>query len=175
MNGGSREPAGYPDRFEVLADIDLDDPELRRRLDLISERTAGRLGQPVALVSMVLDTAQVFPGSYGLTGWLAEMAGTPIEWSFCVNAVETGAAYVVPDTTVDAKQADNPLVTVDGVRSYAGVPIIVDGAVLGTHCVLGTDAREFTDADLAELRRGADEISGVLGAYRSARGDESEG
>jgi GAF domain-containing protein len=159
--------AATPHRFAVLADIDLDDPELRHRLDDIAERTAHRLGQPMGLVSMVLNTAQVFPGSYGLQGWLAEMAGTPIEWSFCVNAVTSGEPYVVPDAVADAKQADNPLVTVDGVRSYAGVPIVVDGAILGAHCVLGPDPRTFTAADLDELRRGADEISALLQAARS--------
>ncbi|MEV4279989.1 GAF domain-containing protein [Actinoplanes xinjiangensis] len=167
MHPRDQDPTAIPHRYAVLADIDLDDPELRHRLDAIAERTAQRLGQPIGLVSMVLNTAQVFPGSYGLQGWLAEMAGTPIEWSFCVNAVTSGAPYVVPDATTDIKQADNPLVTIDRVRSYAGVPIIVDGAILGAHCVLGPDPRAFTPADLDELRRGADEISALLQAYRS--------
>ncbi|MEU4621997.1 GAF domain-containing protein [Actinoplanes sp. NPDC023801] len=167
MHPRDQDSTVMPHRFAVLAGIDLDDPELRRRLDAIAERTAHRLGQPIGLVSMVLNTAQVFPGSYGLQGWLAEMAGTPIEWSFCVNAVTSGAPYVVPDATEDVKQAGNPLVTVDGVRSYAGVPIVVDGAILGAHCVLGPDPRAFTEADLAELRRGADEISALLEEYRS--------
>lgn len=174
MSGAEHEPTAVPDRFDILAGIDLDDAELRSRLDRIAERTAERLGQPIALVSMVLDTAQVFSGSYGLTGWLAEMAGTPLEWSFCVNAVRTGAPYVVPDATVDALQAVNPLVTVDGIRSYAGVPIVIDGAVLGAHCVLGLDPHEFTDAELAELRRGAAEISELLRSYRAAEGAGGE-
>ncbi|MFC7529285.1 GAF domain-containing protein [Actinoplanes sp. GCM10030250] len=154
-----------PNRFEIMARINLDDPELRRRLDSIAKRTADRLGQPIALVSMVLDTAQIFPGSYGLQGWLDELAGTPIEWSFCVNAVNSGTAYVVPDATTDAQQSTNPLVTIDGVRSYAGVPIVVDGAILGAHCVLGPNPHPFTDADLAELRRGAEEISQILRSF----------
>jgi GAF domain-containing protein len=154
-----------PDRFEIMASIDLDDPELRRRLDGIAQRTADRLGQPIGLVSMVLDTAQFFPGSYGLQGWLDELAGTPIEWSFCVNAVKSGTAYVVPDASIDADQSGNPLVTIDGVRSYAGIPIVLDGAILGAHCVLGSEPRQFTAADLAELRRGSAEISDVLRSF----------
>ncbi|MBG0568733.1 GAF domain-containing protein [Actinoplanes aureus] len=162
----SHEPApAVPDRLEVMAGIDLDNPELRHRLDHIAKRTADRLGQPIALVSMVLNNAQFFPGSYGLQGWLDELAGTPIEWSFCVNAVNSGTAYVVSDATTDVDQSTNPLVTIDGVRSYAGVPIVVNGAILGAHCVLGSDPRPFTDADLAELRRGADEISELLRSF----------
>ncbi|MFI1996962.1 GAF domain-containing protein [Actinoplanes sp. NPDC020271] len=157
------------DRLAVMAGIDVDNPELRRRLDAISARTAERLHQPVSLVSMVLDTAQFFPGSHGLDGWLAELHGTPGEWSFCATAVRTGRAYVVPDATIDPDQATNPLVTVDGVRSYAGVPVIVDGHVMGAHCVLGFDQHTFTPADLAELQDGAAEIGELLQSYR--RGD----
>ncbi|WP_328474511.1 GAF domain-containing protein [Actinoplanes sp. NBC_00393] len=151
-----------------MAGIDLDNVELRGRLDAITARTAARLGQPVSLVSMVLDTAQFFPGSHGLDGWLADLHGTPAEWSFCATAVRTGTAYVVPDATSDEHQASNPLVTVDGVRSYAGVPIVVDGQILGAHCVLGFQEQTFSEADLAELRRSAQEIGAVLEAYRLA-------
>ncbi|GAA2640511.1 GAF domain-containing protein [Paractinoplanes durhamensis] len=153
-------------RMAVLAGIDIDNPELRRRLDALSERTAALLGRPSSLVSMVLDSAQFFAGSYGLDGWLGEMGGTPIEWSFCVNAVRSGQSYVVPDAAADALQSGNPLVYIDGIRSYAGVPLVVDGEVLGAHCVLDKAPGEFTPDDLGELRRGADEIVALLSSYR---------
>jgi GAF domain-containing protein len=153
-----------PDRIAVLSRIDLDDAELRRRLDVITERTARRLGQPIGLVSMVLDSAQFFIGSHGLDGWLADVGGTPIEWSFCANVVTTGEDYVVPDASADLQQATNPLVTADGIRAYAGAPIVVDGAILGAHCVLGYAAHNFSEEDLAEIRRGAEEIAAMLGA-----------
>ena len=153
------------DRLAVLGRIDLDNPELRDRLDAITERTAARLGQPVGLVSMVLDTAQLFLGSHGLGGWLADVNGTPVEWSFCADVVTTGAPYVVPDAEADARQKTNPLVTSDGVRTYAGAPIVVDGMVLGAHCVIGFQAREFTEEDLNVLRAGAEEVAALLTRY----------
>jgi GAF domain-containing protein len=159
-------------RMSVLAGIDIDHPELRARLDAIAARTAARLGQPISLVSMVLDTAQIFAGAYGLQGWLAELRGTPIEWSFCVNTVMTGDTYVVPDATKDLVQSVNPLVTEDGLHSYAGAPIVVDGAVLGAHCVLAHGPVDFRDEDLEELRRSAEEVAAVLSAYRLASADQ---
>ncbi|MET0425072.1 MAG: GAF domain-containing protein [Actinoplanes sp.] len=152
-------------RLRVLADLDLDNPQLRARLNVIAERTANRLGQPVSLISLVTDLAQFFPGSYGLDGWLAEVEGTPAEWSFCARMVETRAPYVVPDTVNDRDQATNPLVTDDGVASYAGVPIVVDGEVLGAHCVLGKTPHDYTDEEMAELTRGAEEIVALLEEY----------
>ncbi len=153
-------------RMQVLAGIDLDNPALRRELDAITERTAGRLGLPISLVSFVLDTAQLLGGAYGVDGWIAAAQGTPVEWSFCANAVASGQPYIVPDATIDAQQSGNPLVTIDGIRSYAGVPLVLDGQVLGAHCIIGTDAHIFTDADLAELRTSAEEITAVLQNYR---------
>jgi GAF domain-containing protein len=159
-----------PARVLALAGLDLDDPELRRRLDAITDRTAERLGLPISLVSFVLDTAQFLGGSHGVDNWISEARGTPVEWSFCARAVETGLDYVVPDTTVDPRQAGNPLVTVDGFRSYAGVPLLFDGQVVGAHCVIGTVTHDFTDADLAELHASAGEIGALLSEYRLPTG-----
>ncbi|GIM89021.1 GAF domain-containing protein [Paractinoplanes toevensis] len=153
-------------RLAALAEIDIDNPELRGKLDALAERAASRLGRPVGLISMVLDSSQFFAGSHGLEGWLAELGGTPIEWSFCVNAVRSGQPYVVPDARADPLQSSNPLVCADGVRSYAGVPIVLDGEVLGAHCVLGYAPGDFSPADLEELRRGAEEIVALLAEYR---------
>jgi GAF domain-containing protein len=152
-------------RLSVLAGIDLDNADLRQRLDAITERTAGRLGQPVCLVSMVLDSAQEFAGAHGLDGWLSDVGGTPVEWSFCSTVVETSEAYVVADAATDPDQSGNPLVGFDGVRSYAGAPVVVDGAVVGAHCVFGFEAHAFTDEDMAELEAAADEIATLLRAY----------
>jgi GAF domain-containing protein len=153
-------------RMAVLAGIDIDNPELRGKLDAVAARTAERVGREVGLISMVLDSSQFFAGASGLDGWLAELGGTPIEWSFCVHAVRSRQPYVVPDARIDALQSANPLVHVEGVRSYAGVPIVVDGEVLGAHCVLGYAAGDFSPADVEELRRGAEEIVALLTAYR---------
>jgi GAF domain-containing protein len=154
-----------PGRLTVLGNIDLDNPELRDRLNVLTERTAARLGQPISLVSMVLDSAQLFLGAHGLQGWLAEVGGSPIEWSLCANVVTTGEQFVVSDAAADTRLAANPVVAADGVRAYAGAPIVVDGAVLGAHCVVGFESHTFTDVELAELRDGADEVADLLRAY----------
>jgi GAF domain-containing protein len=159
-----------PARILALAGLDLDHPDLRPRLDAITERTAERLGLPISLVTFVLDTAQFIGGSHGVDNWISGAQGTPVEWSFCARTVETGQDFVVPDTTLEPYLAGNPLATVDGFRSYAGAPLILDGQVLGAHCVISTATHEFTDADLAELRAGADEIVAVLSEFRLPTG-----
>jgi GAF domain-containing protein len=154
------------DRIRVIAGLDLHNPRLRAELDAITARTAARLGVPISLASIVLDTAQLLAGSHGVTGWIAEAGGTPVEWSFCAQTVLSGDPYVVPDAATDPRQSANPLVTEDGFRSYAGFPVTVDGAVLGAHCVIGTEPRDFGPAELAELEQSATEIAELLQRYR---------
>ena len=158
-----------PARLAALAAYDLDDPRLRTRLDELAARTAAALGQPIALTSLVLDSAQVIAGVAGVDGWIAQVRGTPVEWSFCANAVVSGQPYVVEDATHDAIQHDNPLVTIDGFASYAGVPLRTpEGHVVGAQCVLGTAPHRFTPQEVAVLEAAAAEAVAILEEHRSS-------
>ncbi|WP_432565199.1 GAF domain-containing protein [Kineococcus sp. SYSU DK003] len=155
-------------RLEAVAAWDGSRPELKRRLDEVAARTAARLGFPLSLVNLVLDSSTLFAGSHGLVGWVAEVGGLPAEWSFCTTTVVENAPYVVPDAAADDRQRDNPVVTGGGVRSYAGVPLRTrDGRVVGAHCVLGVEPHEFGPGEIAELERAAAELVAVFEEYRT--------
>ena len=157
-----------PRRLHVLGSINFDNPHLRAELDRITERTARRTGLPISLATLVFGSAQVMAGSHGVTGWLAEAGGTPAEWAFCTQAVVTGQVYIVPDAVTDPAQAANPLVTVQGFGSYAGIPITIDDEVVGAHCLLDDRPHHFTEEELAELHDAAAEITALLQRYQSA-------
>lgn len=155
------------DRLREIATIDLKHPDLYRRIHEITDRTQERLGLPMSLVTIVLDSAQLILAASGLDGWIIASGGTPVEWSFCARAVASQEAYVVADTHVDPIQQHNPLVTIDGIRAYAGVPLLDDsGHVLGVHCVIDTHVHEFSSAELDELRRAGKEIVELFDEYR---------
>ncbi|PPK94173.1 GAF domain-containing protein [Kineococcus xinjiangensis] len=161
------DPVQDVERLTEIGRFDLFSDEARARLDGFARRAAERLGLPIGLVNIVLYDAQHMAGSHGLTGWLAETRGTPVEWSFCATSVRTGEEYVVPDAQLDEAQCDNPLVTIDGIRSYAGVPLITSaGHVLGSCCVLGTEVHEFTATEVAELRAMAAEVVAEIESLR---------
>ena len=153
-----------PERMRVLASIDVESPDLRRRLDAIATRTAERLDVPIAMVTLVLDTAQVFAGSHGIDPLLAA-TGIPVEWAMCAHAVATRRPYLVEDAATDPVQATNPAVVINGIGSYAGIPLILDGQALGGHCIITGGPRTFTARDLDELHATADEIIVVLKQY----------
>jgi len=140
-------------RLEEIAALGLTAPEVDSILQQTVDEAATRLDLPIGLVSIVLDEAQYFLAHRGLSGWLAEARGTPVEWSFCANAVQTGEPFVVEDATTHPLVKDIPLVHLDGVCCYAGIPLVTSrGHTLGTLCVIGTRTRTFTAEDLDTLR-----------------------
>ncbi|MEV4276467.1 GAF domain-containing protein [Actinoplanes xinjiangensis] len=154
---------GEPGRMQRLAGYDLFHPGLRTDLDRIASHSAGRLHAPVSMVSILLDSAQLVIGRHGLPDTGTEIDGTPAEWSLCTQTVLAGRAYRVTDNTTDPLHADNPVLAMAGLRSYAGVPLIDDsGHVLGAHCVVDVTPRHFSEAEIAVLDEGAADVMRAL-------------
>ena len=146
-------------RLREIADLRLNDSDIDGILSEIAAEAAEHFGLPVALVSIVLDRAQYFLGAHGLDGWMGTTRGTPAEWSFCQHVVRNRAPFVVEDAQAHPLMQDSPLVRMEGVRCYAGVPLVTfRGHVIGSFCVQGPDARTFTEYDLAQLHRYAKRV-----------------
>jgi GAF domain-containing protein len=142
-----------PARLEEIVELGLLSPEIDAILQETAEEAASRLDLPMGLVTVVLDEAQFFAAHHGLSGWMAESRGTPVEWSFCAHAVAGREPFVVEDATTHPVVRDNPLVMHENLRCYAGIPLVTSrGHAIGTLCVAGTEARTFSAADLDELR-----------------------
>jgi GAF domain-containing protein len=147
------------ERLQDIAELRLTDDDMQALLHEACAAAAADIGLPMGLVSVVLDEAQYFAAQHGLTGWLADASGSPVEWSFCRYAVATRAPFVVHDAEAHPLLQENPLVQRDGLRCYAGIPLIsARGFALGSFCVVGTEAFHFTDDDLRTLRRHADDV-----------------
>lgn len=149
----AEDPVRDLSRLQEIADLRLTSPEVDAILQEVAAEAARALGLPISLVSVVLDEAQFFAAAHGLDGWMAAARGTPVEWSFCANAVRSGEPFVVEDAHVHPVVRDNPLVTEGGIRCYAGIPLVSSrGYALGTLCVIGTERRTFGTEELDLLR-----------------------
>jgi GAF domain-containing protein len=163
------DPVTDRNRLLDVAGYDIQSPALRASLDELARLAAERLGMPTGLVTIVLDGAQYFAGGHGLGGWIGEARGTPVEWSFCATTVRTGLPYVVADATLDEVQHDNPVVITEGVRCYAGAPLLSpDGHVLGACCVAGAEPHEFSAQDVEVLSELAGSVVAVMSRHRFA-------
>lgn len=144
-------PGGSAARLESLRRTGLDaaaDPTFDRFASMV--RTV--LNVPVALVSLVSDDRQVFPGACGLGDPWAQARQTPLSHSFCRHVVETAEPLVVIDARNDPRVQGNLAITELGVVGYAGMPLTdADGLVLGSLCAIDTEPRRWTDGELTLL------------------------
>ena len=117
-------------------------------------------GTPIALVSLVDHDRQWFKARVGL-----EARQTPREIALCAHAIaDPTQLFTVVDASVDARFADNPLVTGEPhVRFYAGAPIVTeDGHALGTVCVIDTKPRVLTKSQSECMRALARQASSLM-------------
>lgn len=141
------------ERLMEIAELGLDRDVPRPELDAIAREAAETLGLPIGVVSIVLDEAQWFVATHGVDGWVQDAQGTPVEWSFCRNVINTSAEFVVENALEHPIMKDSPLVQHEGLRCYAGIPLVSSrGYVVGSFCVKGTEERSFDEVDLTLLR-----------------------
>ena len=137
---------------------------VRPELDRLAEAVGWALHVPVALVTLVDDRRQAFPGLHGLAGWAADARGTPLTHSFCRHAVTTGQPLVVDDARRHDLVRGNPAIEELGVVAYAGVPLTdAGGRHLGALCAIDDQPKSWSEHDLEILRRFAEVAAGLVG------------
>lgn len=129
-------------RYQVL------DTPREESFDKITSLVRTVLGVPICAISLVDRERQWFKSIQGL-----DAAETPRSVAFCDHTIRNRQAMVVHDALADPLFAENPLVTDDpSIRSYAGVPLRTpDGYNLGALCVIDTQPKEFTSAQIGIL------------------------
>jgi diguanylate cyclase (GGDEF)-like protein len=119
------------------------------RFDRITRLACRLLDAPIAMITLVDGACQWFKSKQGTLG--SEDSRTI---SFCAHAILESGPMVVPNTLLDPRFADNPLVLGEPfIRFYAGHPLkAMDGSQVGTLCVIDRKPREIGPADLEALR-----------------------
>lgn len=156
---------------EGVADDRIADASFDRYARLVRHS----LGVPVALVSIVEDDRQVFPGAEGLPPSYQRARQTPLSHSFCQYVVKDGAPLVISDARKDTRLRDNRAIEDLDVVAYAGWPIRNQHErVIGSLCAIDSRPREWTDHELAMLEDLAASCSAEI-AQRELRRTADEG
>jgi len=152
-------PPDEAKRLELLRACRIIYTEAEQSFDDVARLAADICGTEIALITLVDSDRQWFKARVGV-----EVTGTARDLSFCGHCITKRTPLVVEDTHLDARFADNPLVTGDpGLRFYAGVPLLVDeGSAVGAISVADRSPRPLTQRQLDALCRLSQQISREL-------------
>lgn len=141
-----------PRRLAALHATGLLDAEPNIVLDRLARLTTQLLGVPIALVTLVDEASQHFPGLAGLGGWAGAARATPLSHSFCQHVVRRDATLIVDDAARDPLVRDNLAFHELGVVAYAGVPLrTATGETLGALCAIDGAPRRWSEAQVGAL------------------------
>jgi len=145
-------PDNEAERLAALHALLILDTPPEQRFDKITRFASTEFDVPIVLISLIDAGRQWFKSRVGL-----ESCETGRDVSMCSHAILQPDIMVVHDTLLDARFADNPLVTGEpGIRFYAGAPLAMpSGMRLGTLCLIDRRPRTL---DALEL--------GILGTLR---------
>lgn len=154
------------ERLNTLESYGIVDTPREVEFDQLTRLASHICQTPVALVSLVTADRQWFKSRVGL-----EADETPLDISFCTQALLEPDLLVVPDTTKDPRFAHNPLVRNEPhLRFYAGAQLrSPDGYGLGTLCVLDYRPRQLSNDQLTSLRMLADHVMHLLERRRTLK------
>ncbi|WNM60920.1 MBL fold metallo-hydrolase [Candidatus Nitrospira neomarina] len=142
-------PENEEARLAALVKLKILDTEPEERFDRIARIASEAFNVPIALVSLIDRDRQWFKACIGLN-----VKETPRDMAFCAHAILENRVLIVPDTFLDTRFADNPLVTGEPrIRFYAGCPLrLPDGYLIGTLCLIDSRPRHLDGGKINLLR-----------------------
>jgi EAL domain-containing protein (putative c-di-GMP-specific phosphodiesterase class I)/GAF domain-containing protein len=133
-------------RLDALNKLNLLDTPPSEAFDRITRMAARLFDLPIAAVSLTDADRQWFKSRVGV-----EHTAIPRLRAPCGEVAESRKVLLIPDLLEDEFYRDSPLAT-NGIRYYAGAPLTtIDGYCLGAMCVLGTEPRATTQAEIEIL------------------------
>ena len=152
MSGQAASEGRHSDpRVQAVLDTGLDaagEPVFDRIAGLVRNL----LGVPTALVSLLDDHRQFFPGQAGLAEPWATARQTPLSHAICQQVTVAQDPLIVADARRDERCSANPAVDELSIVGYAGMPLTTaDGVVLGALCAIDHEPRDWTESELSLL------------------------
>lgn len=142
-------PFNEKERLAALQSCNVLDTSSEVAFDALTKLASQICGTPIALVSLIDESRQWFKSRVGL-----DAAETHRDISFCGHAILENNVFIIEDSEIDPRFADNPLVTGEPtVRFYAGVPLFTkQGFGLGTLCVIDHVPGKLSKDQIAQLK-----------------------
>jgi hypothetical protein len=128
-------------RLAIVKEFELLELDHNKELKDLVNLVAGICNADMATITLIDEDIQWLKCASGIT-----VTQTTRESSFCKHLVNSTNVMVVPDTLLDKRFVNNPLVTGEtNIRFYAGAPLITNnGYYLGALCVFDTKPKTLS-------------------------------
>jgi len=162
-------PENEAERLAALADYDLEELSALDTFERLTSLITSHFDINVAFVGLVDSHEERFVACEG-----ANWRTVSREDSICTHTILTDDVMVVEDIQNDPRFAAVDRLKEPDIQSYAGARITDgEGNALGAVCCIDGEPRSYTQAEVDDLRRFADEVEEQL-ALRQRMKEESE-
>ena len=156
-------PENEDSRLESLRSFRILGTSCEQGFDDIARLAATMCDAPVAVIAFIDEQRVWFKAKVGL-----ELDEIPRDDSFCAHAILQSDVLIVPDPISDQRFMGGFLVKQNGIRFYAGTPLItVDNHALGTLAVMDRVPHLMTAEQIDSLQILARRIVAELETQRS--------
>jgi EAL domain-containing protein (putative c-di-GMP-specific phosphodiesterase class I)/GGDEF domain-containing protein len=137
-----------PERLAALQQLGILNTNTSEYFDTITRLAMDMFGVEGAYISLLDSDRQWLKSSVGFCP-----PSTERDQTFCHYTIQKASVLVIEDTLLDARFADNPMVTgPQAVRFYAGAPLVTaDGYAIGALCVIDTRPRSLNAVERDRL------------------------
>ena len=143
-------PGDELERLKALEGLHILDTPPEERFDIITSAATKVFRVPISTLTLVDSDREWFKSCQGVSE-----KERPRQISFCGHALLTEKdAFVVVDTKLDSRFADNPMVIGEPfIRFYAGIPLFSLGEKsVGVFCIKDTKPRTISEGELYLLQ-----------------------
>ena len=143
-------PPNEAERLAAVLELKILNTAREERFDRITKMTLEKFKVPISTVSILDANREWFKSCQGL-----DFRESPRATSFCGHIISHNYIFVVEDTLLDPRFADNPQVTGKPyVRFYAGVALLNKkrDLTVGVLCIKDTKPRKMSRQDILDLK-----------------------
>ena len=147
-------PETEDERLAAIQRYDVDGLEAASTVDRLTELLANHFDVAVAFVGVVDAHEERFLACKG-----ADWDRLDREDAICSHTLLEDEHLIVEHVQSDARFADIAVLEELDIRSYAGVPLTTpDGLPIGAMCLTHDEPRSYSDGDIEDVHRFADEL-----------------
>ena len=136
-----------PERAEAIAATGLLDSLPEECFNRVTRLAARTTSAPVAFLSLIDRDRDFYKSSVGFQNGLVEISGE----TFCHHLMLADGALVINDTRSDEIYQRVPTAESMGIAAYLGIPLRVNGVIIGALCVVDFKPRHWNAGDIANM------------------------